>query len=51
MKIVSFFTVETGNDHKHVESGETGNTCKQSETFLKALTADHEGRLTEILNL
>ena len=34
--------------HKQVESGDLGNTSEQSEPFLKASIADHQGRLTEV---
>ena len=43
-----FSTAEIGDDHKQVESCETGNTSGQSETYLKTLAAQHQGRLTEI---
>ena len=43
-----FSTAEIGDNHKEVESGETGNTREQSETFLKMLTAEHQGRFTAI---
>ena len=42
----NFFAVGISDDHKQVESGETGNTSEQSETLLKASTADHQGSFT-----
>ena len=40
-----FSSAEIRDDHKQVESGETGNTSEQPETVLKTLAADHQGRL------
>ena len=37
------FAVGIRDDCKQVESGETGSTSEQSETLLKASTADHQG--------
>ena len=38
------FAVGIRDDCKRAESGETGSTCsEQSETLLKASTADHQG--------
>ena len=34
-----------------MESSEKGNTSEPPDSFLKALTVDHQGRLTEIRNL
>ena len=36
----NFFSEENG------ESAETGNTSEQEESFLKTLTAEHQGKLT-----
>ena len=47
-EIVLFSTVEIGDDCKQVESCEPGNTREQSETFLKTLAAEHQGRFTAI---
>ena len=47
----SFSLGETRDDHKQVESGEAENSTEQLEASLKALTADHQGRFTEIWNL
>ena len=35
-------------NHKEGESGETGKTSEPPAKFLKASTADHQGRLTAI---
>ena len=43
-----FFAVGIRDDLKQVESGETRNTSEPPDSFLKTLTADHRGRLTEI---
>ena len=43
-----FSTAETGDDHKQVESCETGNTNEQSKIFLKTLATQHQGRFTAI---
>ena len=45
---IFFSTAEIGDDHKQVESCEPGNTREQSETFLKTLAAEHQGRFTAI---
>ena len=42
------FAVGIRDDLKQVESSATGNTSELPDSFLKALTADHQGRLTEI---
>ena len=42
----NFFVVGISDDHRQVESGETGNTSERSETFLKMLAAEHQGRFT-----
>ena len=42
-----FFVVGIRDDHKQVESSETGNTSEPLDSFLKTVTADHQGRLTE----
>ena len=47
-EIVFFSTAEIGDDHKQVESCETRNSSKQSETFLKTLAAEHQGKFTAI---
>ena len=44
----SFSLAETRDDHKQVESGEAENSTEQLEASLKELTADHQGRFTEI---
>ena len=41
-----FFSTEIGGDHKQVESCETGDTSEMSETFMKTLAAEHQGRFT-----
>ena len=47
--VMKFFsTAEIGDEHKQVESCETGNTSEQSQTFLKTLAAQHQGRFTAI---
>ena len=52
MKLFFFsFTAEIGDDHKQVESFEPGNTREQSETFLKIVAAEHQGRFTAIEGL
>ena len=43
-----FFAVGIKDDLKQVESSATGNTSEPPDSFLKALTVDHQGRLTEI---
>ena len=43
-----FSTAETGDEHKQVESCETENTSEQSETLLKTLAVQHQGRFTTI---
>ena len=43
-----FFAVGSRDDHKQVESSEKGNSSELPDSFLKASTADHQGRLTEI---
>ena len=43
-----FFAVGIRDDHKQVESSATGNTSEPPDSFVKASTADHRGRLTEI---
>ena len=43
-----FCLVEIRDDRKQVESSETGNTSEPPDSFLKTLTADYQGRLTEI---
>ena len=45
---IIFSTAEIGA-HKQVESCEIGNTSEQSETVLKMLAAEHQGRFTAIL--
>ena len=46
-----FLLVGITDDHKRVKSSETGNTSEPPDSFLKPLTADHQGRLSEISNL
>ena len=41
-----FFTVGIRDDRKQVERGKPGNSSEQSETLLKASTADHQGSFT-----
>ena len=41
-----FFVVGIKGDLKQVESSATGNRSEPPDSFLKALTADHQGRLT-----
>ena len=43
-----FSTAQTGDEHKQVESCETENTSEQSETLLKTLAVQHQGRFTTI---
>ena len=43
-----FSTAEIGDDHKQVESCETGNTSEQPKMFLKMLAAKHQGSFTII---
>ena len=47
---MEFFLCVVGikDDLKQVESSATGNTSEPPHSFLKALAADHQGRLTEI---
>ena len=47
-EIIFFFVVRIRDDLKQVESSATGNSSEPSDSFLKASTADHQGRLTEI---
>ena len=47
-KTFLFSAAETGDNHKQVESRETGNTSEQPGFFFEELTADHQGRLTKI---
>ena len=43
-----FFSVGIRDDLKQVKRSATGNTTEPPEFFLKTLTVDHQGRLTEI---
>ena len=45
---VFVFVVGIRDDLKQVESSATENTSEPPDSFLKTLTADHQGRLTEI---
>ena len=50
LRVMNFFsTAETGDDHKQVESCETGNTSEQSKILLKTLAAQYQGRFTAII--
>ena len=46
--MIFFSTAEIGDEHKQVESCETENNSEQSETFLKTLAAQHQGRFTGV---
>ena len=46
-----FFAVGIRDDHKQVESSATGKQSELTDSFVKALTDDHQGRLTEISHL
>ena len=43
-----FSTAKIRDDHKQVESCETGNTSELLETALKISTAEYQGRFTAI---
>ena len=45
---IFFLVVGIRDDLKQVESNATGNTSEPPDSFLKALTADHQGRFSEI---
>ena len=45
---IFFLVVGIRDDLKQVESSATGNTSEPPDSLLKALTADHQGRFSEI---
>ena len=45
---IFFLVVGIRDDLKQVESSANGNTSEPPDSFMKALTADHQGRLSEI---